>query len=272
MSEFFFHITAAAYLTATLIYIAYLFSHREGFLNVAKYILYAGFASHTVTIIARWLEAGRTPVTGLHESLTFFSWITVALYIILLYRYRIYVLGAFVAPFAFLLIITASFLPGEIVPLAPVLESFWLPVHVILAFIGNAFFALAGIFGIMYLIQEHHLKSRRIKGLYFLLPSVEILDELNYRCLTYGFPLLTLAIITGAVWSEYTLGSYWNWGPRQIWSLITWFLYAALIHGRLTTGWRGRKAAIFSVAAFLVLLGSFLAINVLLGGAHGLLK
>jgi len=272
VSYLFFNITAAAYLAATLIYIAYLFSHREGFLNSAKYILSGGFGAHTITMISRWAEAGRTPVTNLHESLTFFSWITVALYLVLLYRYRVAVLGAFVAPFAFLLIITASFLPSEVVPLAPLLESFWLPVHVILAFLGNAFFALAGIFGIMYLIQEHYLKKRKIGGLYFILPSVEMLDELNYRCLTYGFPLLTLAIITGAVWSEYALGSYWNWGPRQVWSLITWFLYAALIHGRLTTGWRGRKAALFSVIAFAVLLGSFLLINIVLGGAHGLLR
>ncbi len=272
MSYIFFHITAAAYFVATLIYIAYLFSHRAGLVRAGRYLLYGGFGAHTVTIIGRWIEAGRTPATSLHESLTLYAWLTVALYIVLLYRYRITVLGAFVAPFAFLLLVTASLLPKEIVPLAPALESYWLPVHVILAFLGNAFFTLACIFGIMYLIQDRYLKKRRIKGLYFILPSVEILDELNYRCLTYGFPLLTLAIITGAIWSEYSLGSYWSWEARQIWSLITWFLYAALLHGRLTTGWRGRKSAMFSVVAFAVLIGSFFIIYLLFGGAHGLLR
>jgi ABC-type transport system involved in cytochrome c biogenesis permease subunit len=99
-----------------------------------------------------------------------------------------------------------------------------------------------------------------------------VLDELNYKCLTYGFPLLTLAIITGALWSEYALGSYWMWKPRQIWSLITWFLYAALLHGRLTSGWRGKRAALFSAGAFGVLLGSFLILNLMLGGGHGLVE
>ena len=272
MSYISFHITAILYLFSTLIYIAYLITHRERVSTVAGGILSTGYVFHTITIISRWIEAGRTPATGLHESLTLFAWLTVTLYIFLRYRYRLSVLGAFIAPFTLFLLIIASLLPKEIVPLAPALESYWLPIHVILAFLGNAFFALAFLFGIMYIIQEHYLKSHRVRGLYFILPSLEILDELNYRCLTYGFPLLTLAIITGAIWSEYALGTYWLWKPRQIWSLITWFLYAALLHGRLASGWRGRKAAILSGAAFMVLLGSFLIINLISGGAHGFLK
>ncbi|MEK6531354.1 MAG: cytochrome c biogenesis protein CcsA, partial [Deltaproteobacteria bacterium] len=185
-------------------------------------------------------------------------------------KFRQKVLGAFVAPFALLLLLAATFFPRDIIPLSPLLESYWLPVHVILAFMGNAFFAIAFFISLMYIIQERYLKKRRLKGLYFILPSLDVLDELGYKCLQYGFPLLTLAIITGAIWSQHALGSYWDWRPRQIWSLITWFLYAALLHGRLTTGWRGRKAAIFSGTAFMVLLVSFLIINIFAGGAHGL--
>lgn len=272
LSYIFFHITAAVYLAATLIYIAYLVSHRDSIVTVGRNVLFAGFAAHTLTIISRWIEAGSTPATTFHDSLTLFSWLIVAIYAGLYLRYKLSVLGAFVSPFALVLIITASLLPREIVPLAPILTSWWLPVHVILAFLGNAFFALAFLFGIMYIIQEHYLKSHKVGGMYFLLPSLEVLDELNYRCLTYGFPLLTLAIITGALWSEYALGTYWLWEPRQVWSLITWFLYAALLHGRLTSGWRGRKAAIFSAGAFGVLIGSFLILNLTLGGGHGLVE
>lgn len=272
ISEFFFHITALVYLVATLIYIGYLFSHKDRLLDFAQKLLVAGFVVHTVTIIMRWAAAGRTPATNLHESLTFFSWILVALFMYMLIRYKQRVLGAFVSPFALLLLITASLLPKEIIPLAPVLESYWLPVHVILAFMGNAFFALAFFLGVMYIIQDRYLKSRKLKGLYYILPSLETLDELNYKCLQYGFPLLTIAMITGAIWSEYAVGAYWDWQPRQIWSLITWFLYAALLHGRLTAGWRGRKAAMLSGAAFIVLIGSFLIINFVSGGAHGLLR
>ncbi|MBI5285966.1 MAG: c-type cytochrome biogenesis protein CcsB [Deltaproteobacteria bacterium] len=272
MNIIFFHITVATYLVATFVYIAYLITHQDRIAGVGGYILVGGFSFHTLTILTRWIEAGRTPVTNLHESLSFFSWMVVGIYLLLHLRYRLAVLGSFVAPLAFLLLITASFLPKEIVPLAPPLESFWLPAHVTLAFLGNAFFALAFLFGIMYLLQEHYLKARKIGGLYFLLPSLEVLDELGYKCLSYGFPLLTLAIITGAIWAEYAWGSYWSWEPRQTWSLITWFLYAALLHGRLTVGWRGRKAAIYSIIGFLVLLSSFLVINLFSWGMHGFLK
>lgn len=255
---------------ATIVYSTYLFARRDKLLTAAQWVMITGFAFHTATIAMRWLAAGRTPATSFHESLTFFSWITVALFLALLIKYRQRVLGAFVAPFALLLIITASLLPAEIVPLSPVLESYWLPVHVMLAFLGNAFFAMAFFLGVMYVIQDKYLKSRKLKGLYFVLPSLETLDELNYKCLQYGFPLLTAAIITGAIWSEYAIGSYWEWKHRQVWSLITWFLYAALLHGRLTAGWRGRKAAILSGVAFIALISSFFIINLVLGSAHGL--
>ena len=270
MSEIFFHITAAVYLLATIVYSTYLFVRRDSLLKAAQWIIIAGFASHTATIALRWIAAGRTPATSFHESLNFFAWVTVALFLLLLVKYKQRVLGAFVAPFALLLVITASLLPAEIVPLSPALESYWLPVHVMLAFLGNAFFALAFFLGIMYIIQDKYLKARKLKGLYFVLPSLETLDELNYKCLQYGFPLLTAAIITGAIWSEYATGNYWQWKHRQVWSLITWFLYAALLHGRLTAGWRGRKAAILSGVAFITLISSFIIINLLLGGAHGL--
>jgi cytochrome c-type biogenesis protein CcsB len=266
----FFDITASAYLIATLVYALYLLRHKEGLMVVAQSILVAGFVSHTATIVGRWVMTGRTPATNLHESLTLFSWVLIAIYLLMAIRYKQRVLGAFVAPFALMLLLTASLLPSEIIPLAPVLKSYWLPVHVILAFMGNAFFAMAFFLSIMYIIQNRYLKKRKLKGLYYVLPSLDTLDQFNYRCLQLGFPLLTLAIISGAIWSEYSIGAYWDWKPRQVWSLITWFLYAALLHGRLTVGWRGKKAAILSVIAFMILIGSFFVINFMLGGAHGL--
>lgn len=272
MQDIIFYLIAIAYLAATCVYTAYLFKRKDGVVVIAGRILMAGVALHTIGIIVKWMVVGRTPVTTLHESLYFFSWITAALYLAVLFKYKMRVLGVFVAPFALVLLITASFLPNRVMALPPVLASYWLPVHVIMAFLGNAFFAIAFFLGVMYIIQDHYLKNRKFKGIYFIMPPLDILDELNYKCLQYGFPLLTLAIITGAIWSEASLGSYWDWKPRQIWSLITWFLYAALLHGRLTTGWRGRKAAIFSSMAFAVLIGSFIVLNVVSGGAHGQLK
>jgi cytochrome c-type biogenesis protein CcsB len=91
---------------------------------------------------------------------------------------------------------------------------------------------------------------------------------MNYRALTIGFPLLTLGIITGSVWAQYAWGSYWSWDPKETWSLITWLIYAAVLHARLTVGWRGRKAAWFSIFGFLAVLFTFLGVNLLLSGLH----
>ncbi|MBI5233000.1 MAG: cytochrome c biogenesis protein CcsA, partial [Deltaproteobacteria bacterium] len=167
MSFVFFHITTVIYLVSTFVYIAYLVSHNERFEKIAKGMLYAGFGAHTVTIISRGIEALRTPAASLHESLTLFAWLIVALFIIVDRRYKLSVLGAFVAPFVLTIIITASFQSKEITPLSPVLKSYWLPFHIVIAFLGNAFFAIAFMLALMYLIQEHYLKSRKVKGLYF---------------------------------------------------------------------------------------------------------
>src|SRR4030067_2650448 len=118
-------------------------------------------------------------------------------------KYKIKVLGSFLTPVALILMLFALALPKEILPLAPVLKSFWHPFHVIFAFLGNAIFTLTFCFGVMYLIQEHQVKAKKMGAIARRLPPLKVLDDLNYQSLTFGFPLLTLGIITGAVWAEF---------------------------------------------------------------------
>ncbi|HSB06928.1 MAG TPA: c-type cytochrome biogenesis protein CcsB [Thermodesulfobacteriota bacterium] len=268
MNIFFFKFSTLLYLLGALGYCAYIISLKEFLSKSAVTAVLIGFASHTLALITRYAEAGHTPVTNLHESLSFFAWMVIGILLVANLKYKIKVLGALLAPIALILMLFAYALPKEIVPLAPVLRSFWHPVHVIFAFLGNAIFALAFCCGIMYLVQEHQLKSKRIGAITQRLPSLKVLDDLNYQSLTYGFPLLTLGIITGAIWAEYAWGRYWNWDPKETWSLITWLLYAALLHQRLTVGWRGRKAAIMAIVGFLAVLFTFLGVNLLLPGLH----
>ena len=112
------------------------------------------------------------------------------------------------------------------------------------------------------------IKNKKWSQFLHRLPSLQTLDDLNYLCLSLGFPFLTLGIITGSIWAEYAWGSYWNWDPKETWSLVTWLIYAALLHGRLTIGWRGRRAAYFSIIGFAVVLFTFLGVNLLLPGLH----
>ena len=155
-----------------------------------------------------------------------------------------------------------------ITELNPALKSNWLWIHTIMAFISYAMFTIAFGTAVVYLIQQYFLKKKKLGALFQKLPSLKTLDDISYRCLTIGFPLLTVAVITGAIWAEKAWGTYWSWDPKETWSLITWFIYAALLHSRLTTGWRGKRASLLTIAGFLVMLFTFIGVNLWLPGLH----
>jgi len=268
MNIYFFKFASLLYLFGTLAYLVYIIFLKGVLSKIAVTIVSVGFASHTLALLTRYVEAGYTPVTNLYESLSFFAWMIIGILLIANLKYKVKVLGSFLTPIALILMLFAFALPKEIFPLAPVLKSFWHPFHVIFAFLGNAIFTLTFCCGVMYLIQEHQLKSKRMGALTKRLPPLNLLDDLSYQSLKFGFPLLTLGIITGAVWAEYAWGRYWNWDPKETWSLITWLLYAALLHQRLTVGWRGRKASIMAIIGFLTVLFTFLGVNLILPGLH----
>ena len=151
--------------------------------------------------------------------------------------------------------------PAERRPLPEYFSSGWLGVHTTLAFLADASFAIAFCIAMMYIIQERQLKHKNPGGFYRRLPPLDVLDELSYRSIVIGFPLLTLAMITGAIWADSAWGTYWGWEPKEIWSLITWLIYASYLHARLVAGWRGRKAAYLAVIGFLIVLFTFLGVN-----------
>jgi len=265
---FLFRAALILYGLAMVLFVLDLVIRHEKANKFARWFIYGGFVIHTLTLIARYVAAGYTPVGSLHESLSFYAWCLTGIYILFDYRYRIQILGAFVSPLSMALMIFGSKLPSTVQKLNPVLDSWWLPVHVTFSFLGNAIFTLAFVVAIMYLLQEGMLKRKKFLPLFYRLPSLDVLDNINYRCLTIGFPLMTMGIVSGAVWANIAWGSYWSWDPKETWALITWFIYAALLHMRLTIGWRGRRAAIFAIVGFLCLLFTFLGVNLLLSGYH----
>jgi cytochrome c-type biogenesis protein CcsB len=268
MHIFLLKITALFYLAGSLLYLYFIVFLKEREARLGRMFLFIGAILHGVGFLARYFDAGYTPVTSLFESLSFYALAIVAAFLVAEIRYGLRVLGAFVAPIAFAFNFAAAFLPAEVRKLPPQLDSNWLPVHVVLLFVGNAAFTVAFGAGIMYLLQEKEVKRKKLGALFRRLPSLDVLDEINYRCLTIGFPLLTLGIITGSIWAQTAWGSYWTWDPKETWSLITWLLYAALLHARLTVGWRGRKAAILAIVGFGAILFTFLGVNLLLPGLH----
>jgi len=268
MEVMLFELALTCYFAATIVCVMELFKGTKTTSRIMLSLVVVGFAFHTANIIARYVLSGHIPIANLHEASSFFSWCIVLLFFYLEYRYKLGLLGAFIMPVVFVLMLSSSMLPRKIEPLSPVLQSYWLGIHTVFAFIGDAAFAMAFGIGLMYLIQEHYVKSKHLGGLFKRLPSLQILDEINYRLITIGFPFLTLAIITGALWAESAWGSYWRWDPKEVWSLITWFIYALVLHVRLTVGWRGKRAAILSIIGFCAVLFTFFGVNFLLKGLH----
>lgn len=261
MTHLFYTLTLTLYIAATATYLTCLVRSSAKLNLWANRLLTSGCIAHILSTIHLTNLQKHLPLTNMQESLSFFSLMIVAFFLFLERKYKVTTLGSFVTPVALLMLIISSTLHGELRDLPPVLQSNWFWFHAMLAFVSYAAFTLACGVAVMYLIQLHFLKTKHFGSLFQKLPSLEILDEISYRSLSIGFPLLTVAIISGAIWSEKAIGSYWTWDPKQTWSLITWLIYAALLHGRLTVGWRGKRAAILSIIGFIVLLITFLGMK-----------
>jgi len=396
-----------AYLVAMVLYISYLAFRIEGVGKAASFITYAGLGLQTVALGMRWVESyqkgiGRVPLSNLYESLVFFTWSTVLIYVIVEWKYKTRAFGAFVMPVAFLALAFINFagISSEISPLVPALKSNWLFYHVLISFLGYAAFGVAfavsmvfllidmedhgpirdlGIglgalavlavtgyamaaagermklvfwmglgvlilvwflylvmrgaknkpqvylfwsfcvtlaiglmvamgFDIVYLNLTHSIQPGEsmkqhlfeasflskslinvlitwglIAGLFWFIwskgmalkkllvqyvPSQEILDDVTYRMIAIGWPLLTGGIITGAVWANSAWGTYWSWDPKETWSLITWFVYAIYLHARYVRGWKGTQMAVISAVGFLAVIFTYLGVNLVLSGLH----
>jgi len=233
-------------------------------------LLSVAFALHSIDLLLEVLSAGVLPVATFAGGFSFFAWLLVGLYLALQASMSLAVVGVLVSPLAFLAAIADVLMRGDDVAVPEALRSPWLTVHVTLAFLGNAVFALAFAVSAAFLIQQNLLKSRRGGAIVHRLPAIQTLDRLSLVFLLWGFPLLTLGIVTGGFWSMSAAGRFWTGEPREVLAVLTWLLYAALLQMRLLGGLHGRRAASWTIAAFALLLASYLAVNILqIGGRHG---
>jgi cytochrome c-type biogenesis protein CcsB len=265
------------YLLGTFFYFCYLAFRHEGIGKIATGVTLIGLIGHISSFSLRWKESydlgyGHIPLSNQFESMVFFAMVIIIIYLSMEFKYKIRTTGAFVTPFASLLLamttITKSF-SNEIQPLIPALQSNWLTYHVITCFLGYAAFTISCGISIMFLIRARGQKENKVSRKFIrLLPDINILENINYQAIAIGFPMLTLGIITGAAWANCAWGSYWSWDPKETWSLITWFIYAGFLHARFTRGWRGEKAAILSIIGFGAVIFTYFGVNFILPGLH----
>ncbi len=403
-SSLLFSIATVAYLLAMVMYISYVAFRKEGIGKAASFITYAGLLIQTAALVMRWVESyqmgiGRVPLSNLYESLVFFTWSTVLIYVVVEWKYKTRIFGAFVMPVAFLALafINVAGISNDITPLVPALKSNWLFYHVLISFLGYAAFGVAFAISMIFLLidmdergpvrdlwyalvaivviapigyamaaQGEHMKQAfwmglgvvilawfiylvtrgaknkpmvylfwsfcvtlaismlvamgidflnmkgmpagesfkkhlfeatflnqslpialvswaAVIGLFYAVwakgialkkvltqyaPSQDILDDVTYRMIAIGWPLLTGGIITGAVWANSAWGTYWSWDPKETWSLITWFVYAIYLHARYVRGWKGTQMAVISAVGFLAVIFTYLGGNLVLSGLH----
>jgi cytochrome c-type biogenesis protein CcsB len=284
MSQYTFIAGFVSIAVATVIYIVYAFaarrsvvavgagagsgtqsvSSREGGLpelgGYATTMAALGFAFMTLSLISRALATGHGPFANMYEFSVAFAWGIVGVYLYFEQRYRTRALGAFVLPWALVLLYYASTVPSDVQPLVPALQNnLLLTIHVAIAILAYGTFAVSFGAAALYLVQ--------VDSQIAWLPDAAILDEIGYRAVVIGFPAMALVIILGAVWADVAWGSYWSWAPKETASLITWLIYGGYLHARTMRGWRGRRSAWLLIIGFAATLVTYFG-NLWFGGLH----
>ncbi|MCK8824442.1 c-type cytochrome biogenesis protein CcsB [Fuchsiella alkaliacetigena] len=254
-------LTLAIYFFSSIIYIKQeLIQAKQNNNRKIAYLFQLGALIHTFCLLAIILETGYLPIKNLYETLLLFSWTIVIIYNLIEYLYKFKVLGAFIIPLNTIAIFYASFLPNNVDNLPMEMRSIWLSIHTSVIFFGYGVFTLAFCVSVAYLIQEKQLQEKKPSMFYYRLPALNKLDKLSLRLVMIGFPLLTIGVLAGVIWSGEIKGVYWTWNAKQIWTTITWLIYALYLHNRFSKNWQGRKSAYITIIGFLAILFTYLGL------------
>jgi len=251
----------------------------------------------------RWIESGYFPLSNLYESLLFFTWGITLVTLLVETATSLLLIGAVTTPLSMFIIgfATLSLPDGmqKAAPLVPALKSNWLMMHVSIMMFSYSTLIIGSLLSIVFLVltqgkqvslkgssigiasdlepNEYNIEIRNDASintgmsegiLEKKLSLLESLDNLSYRIIGLGFPLLTIGIIAGAVWANEAWGSYWSWDPKETWALITWLVFAAYLHTRITKSWQGKGPAILASIGFIVVWVCYLGVNFLGKGLH----
>ena len=251
----------------------------------------------TAQLIFRWWQSGHFPISNLYESLCFLTWAITITFLLIDRSWSSPWIGAFSIPMSLLTISFASFaLPEQLQvssPLVPALRSSWLVMHVTVIMCSYAALIIGSLLSAAVLFVDsnseiqirsnsigiggftntftsvNELKKKELRSVNsFVFTPSEQLDSLSYRTITFGFLLLTLGLISGAVWANEAWGSWWSWDPKETWAFICWLLYAAYLHVRLVRGWQGRKPAFIAVLGLFLIAICYIGVNLLGVGLH----
>ena len=251
---------------------------RRQWAGIAVSLTWLAFLLHLGAVASRGLSAGRVPWGNMYEFSLAGSMVVTGVFLALLLVQRqrdLRYLGTFVVgPVLLTLGLSIVVLYTESAQLVPALQSYWLVIHVSVAFVASALLALSFSSTVLQLVQqrreEARLAGRPPQHGRFMdgVPASTELDRVSYRLIAVAFPLWTFTLVAGAIWAEKAWGRYWGWDPKEVWTFVIWTVYAAYLHARATRGWDGRRAAYLAIAGFVCVLINFGVVNVFFSGKH----
>ncbi|MCS7215242.1 MAG: cytochrome c biogenesis protein [Thermodesulfovibrio sp.] len=265
MGTIFFELALTFYFAASILSIAGIIRKKDDLERTVFSLSLLGFALHTFYLFIRYIKSGQAPVFSMHEANSYFAWsiLLISLIIRTCYNARILSFGVILS---FIFMFVGAFFPRNIPSLKPELKSLWIDIHALMAVFGIALLSLAFVFSILYLIQEKAIKTKKFIGVGSIIPSLEILDKINYRLIFWGFPIYTIGLIVGFIKYLNLLG--FNFDPKEIWSFLTWTVYLSIFYLRVKQDWRKKKAAYLTIFAFLLVIFGFFGINLLTESFH----
>lgn len=216
----------------------------------------------------RWITQHYFPLSNLYESLLFLTWSISFIHLILEKKIKSIIIGCIGTPIELGLSCFCSNLPIQFQkasPLVPSLQSNWLMMHVTTMMISYSLLLVGSLFSLFYLFLRIGQKK---KNFFQNSKLLQLIDIWSYRIIGFGFPCLTIGIISGAVWANDAWGSYWSWDPKETWALITWLIFAIYLHTRLLKKWKNEKSAFIGSIGFLIIWICYLGVNFLAKGLH----
>ncbi|MFS0852876.1 c-type cytochrome biogenesis protein CcsB [Microbacterium sp. 179-I 3D4 NHS] len=233
------------------------------------------FLFHLGATLTRGIAAGRVPWANLYEFAMIGTLLIIAVYLAVLIKIDLRYLGTFLTGLVVVLLgLAATNFYVEVSPLMDPLKSVWLIIHVFVASLGTAFFALAFALSVVQLMQSRRERlvaegaAKTGPGFLRTFPASERLESMAYRFTIIGFILWTFTLIAGSIWAYYAWSRFWGFDVKETWTFVIWVLYAGYIHARATRGWRGNPSAWLAIVGFSAVIFNFTIVNVFFKGLH----
>lgn len=259
LEPLFYSLSLGGSAAASLAFLGHLVSSKRIVHRIGMALLIATFGTLMGVLVTRAINAQHVPWSNFYEALIFATTAFLGMFFLVERKFKAALLSVGTAITAMLVLAVGVFLPESFKvsgPLVPALQSYWIKIHTSVILVSYSAFTLATVCAIIYVILNARKADPKL---------LRQFDELIYRVILLGFPLLAVGIITGAMWANHAWGTYWSWDPKETWSLITWLIYAAYLHLRMGKGWQGQKAVTFALVGFASVIFTYYGVNFLPG-------